>query len=131
MNAEQERCIYTHLDNSIHEFVFTESSRDAVDEFADHIKNVHETTPLDAPTNCYLVDNSRVELVPITYVLRRLKDLEAYRPEGRDPSRVAVVADGFMGHLANNLLAIALKNRFRFFKPEDRENAMSWLLKNE
>ena len=131
MTDERKRCVYTRLDNGIHEFVFTESSRAAVDEFADHIKNIHSITPTDAPPTCYLVDNSRVEAVPLAYVRSRLKDLEGYRPEGRDPSRVALLYDGFMGHIANSVLAVTLRNRFRFFKPADRDAAMDWLLQAE
>jgi hypothetical protein len=34
-----------------------------------------------------------------------------------------------MGTLANSVLAVTVKNRFRFFKPADRDAAMEWLLK--
>jgi hypothetical protein len=128
VTAEYKRCIYTRLDNGIHEFVFTESSREAVDEFTDHVKRVLDTTPMDAPPTCYLVDNSQVEFVPLTYARVKIKEMDAHRPEGRDPSRVAILYEGFMGHIANSVLAVTLKNRFRFFKPADREAAINWLM---
>lgn len=128
MTNELERCLYTRLDNGIHEFVFTESSRAAVDEFTNHVKRVLDETPMDAPPTCYLVDNSKVEFVPLTYSRIKIKEMDSHRPEGRDPSRVALLYDGFMVYIANSVLAVTLKNRFRFFKPADRQNAMSWLL---
>ena len=131
MTEEQKRCICTRLDNGIHEFTFTESSREAVDEFTDHVKRVLDTTPMDAPPTCYLVDNSQVEFVPLTYARVKIKEMDAHRPEGRDPSRVALLYDGFMVYIANSVLAVTLKNRFRFFKPSDRDRAMDWLLQTE
>ena len=131
MTNDQKRCIYTRLDNGIHEFVFTESSRGAVDELADHIKTILDTTPADAPPTCYLVDNSQAEVVPLIYTRTRIKELDAYRPEGRAPGRLAVVYEGMMGTLANSILALTVKNRIRFFKPSDRDAAMTWLLQEE
>jgi hypothetical protein len=61
MTTEHKRCIYTRLDNGIHEFIFTESSRDAVDELAAYIRNILDTTPADAPPTCYMVDVLPVE----------------------------------------------------------------------
>lgn len=131
MNTEHKRCVYTHLDNGIHEFVFTESSREAVDELTDHIKYILDTTPAEAPATCYLLDNSRVDAIPLSYTRTRIKELDAYRPEERAPGRLAVVYDGFMGSLANSVLAMTMKNRFRFFKPSDREAAQTWLLQKQ
>lgn len=129
MTTERKRCIYTRLDNGIHEFIFTESSRDAVDELAAYIRNILDTTPADAPTTCYMVDNSQVDVIPLTYVRVRVKELDDYRPPGRAPGRLAVLYEGMMGTLANSVLAVTVKNRFRFFKPSDRDAAMEWLLK--
>ena len=131
MIGEQKRCIYTKLDNGIHEFVFTESSREAIDELAGYIRHILDTTLMDAPNTCYLFDNSRVDAVPIPYLRARIKELDAYRPEGRAPGRLAVVYDGFLGNIANSVLSVTMKNRFRFFKPSDRDAAMSWLLQEE
>jgi hypothetical protein len=128
MMEETKRCIYTRLDNGIHELTFYESSRMAVDEMVSHMSNILKTTPEDAPATCYMVDNSKADVIPINYLRIGIKDLSAQRPSNREPGRLAVIYDGAMGGLVNTVLTLAMKNKFRFFKPEKRDEAIAWLL---
>ena len=131
MTAEHRRCIYTKLENGIHEFVVTESSRETVDELTDYIKHILSTTSLDAPPTRYLIDNSRTDALPIPYLRTRIKELSSYRPKGRAPSTMAIVYDGFLGNIANSVFSLTMKNRYRFFKPSDRQAAQDWLLQGQ
>jgi hypothetical protein len=128
---EQKYCIYTQLDNGIHEFIFTESSRAALDEMANHIKEILKNTPDDAPPTSYLASSNEVELLPLSYLRTQTRKLIKLRPANREPGRLAVLYDGYWGNIVNVVLTMILKSNLRFFRTAKREDAIEWLLRKK
>ena len=131
MVEKQRRCVYTKLDNGIHEFVILEPSKAAVNDMVAYIQTILDTTPDDAPPTCYIIDNSRVNALPIKYLRDRVRELNEYRSTTREPGRLAIIYEGIMGSLVHPIISLPLKNSFRFFKPTERDAAMQWLLKED
>lgn len=131
VTVEQNRCTHTQLDHDIHELTFMESSRTAVDDLVTHIKAIMEATPLHAPPGKYLIDCSRVDVPPLKYIAGKVKYLESLRPAERTPAKISILYEGFLGTAANTILSFAMKNRFRFFKPGERDAALAWLIQDE
>jgi hypothetical protein len=126
-----DSCIYQQLDNGIHEFVFQRSSRAAVDDMVRKIGDILRKTSATAPSPRYLIDNSRVNAVPLVYVRNQLKKVSENRPTGLEPGRVAILYDGTLGMVANQMLRLALSNQLHFFNPTERDEAIAWLLEAE
>ena len=131
MTEEQKHCLYKRMDNGIHELILINPPHAAIDEMVEQVKTVLETTPVEAPLTRYLIDCSRAGSMPLIHLRRRIKELEQFRPEGREPGRVAIVYDGLLERFAIILLTRAVSNRLGFFKPSEREAALQWLLESE
>ena len=128
--SEQRGCAYHLLENGIHEFVFKDNDKHALDEFFSKLEHILRETPHHA-TARYLVDighaTREVSLVGMTQRFRRLESLTPNRASGRTailhkPGFMLTFIDGFIRALAPT------RDATRFFPIDQRENAIRWLL---
>jgi hypothetical protein len=125
------RCTYREMDNGIHEFIIHEASRAAADDMAAHIDNILQVTSVTAPAPCYLVDNSQVAALPLSYLRNRIKTVNTSRAaDGRPPGRIAILYDGTLGSVANMMLRVTVPNQVRIFGSTERSAAIDWLLRD-
>ena len=104
-----------------------ESSKAAVDDLMTHIATVLKTTPEDAPLTRYLIISNEVDAPLLGYMRSQVREVASKRPSNREPGRIAVIYDGLLGGLINTMLRFTLNNELRFFKPQERTAAISWL----
>jgi hypothetical protein len=129
---EGTHCSYTHLENGIHQFIFRDSSREALDEFFHQLEQVFAETA-GTKLNRYVVDitggDREVSIVSMTTRFRRLETQFPNRPPGRTAlliksGSLLSVIDGIIRALAPR------RDETRFFGVDKREEAMQWLLRD-
>lgn len=128
--SQKPRCEYTRLENGIHQFVFYESSKQAIDDFFRDLEHILVTTP-HTETARYLIDitqgSREISLVALVQRFRRLETHIPHRARGRSailhkPGLVISAIDSFIRTLAPS------RDVTRFFPVERRDDALAWLL---
>ena len=127
-SAQPEPCVYTHLENGIHEFIFNRSSREAVDEMFVMLSEVYEDVDPDR-TIPLLFDFQRGD-VPLSYLFMSFQKWLAGRTTHynarlvilTDMRGVAPILDGFLRALHHSYLQV------RFFSHAQRNEIVDWLL---
>ena len=124
-------CEYTVTEQGIHQFVFREPSKDAIDDFFRKLEQIFTTTPKGG-TNRYIVDITQagdrdVSLVANVQRFRRLETLYPERPRGRTvilhrPGLAYSFIDSFIRAIAPS------RDITRFFSVDKRDEALTWLL---
>jgi hypothetical protein len=121
-------CVHTLLDNGIHEFVFYQSSRDAVDRLFTQLTEVYDSLPPEQPIE--MLFDFRQRDLPLAYVFSSFHRWQAGRDSHRnarlviltDASMLMPLVDSFFRSLPTNYVKV------RFFKPLQRDAAVDWLL---
>lgn len=128
--VNKPRCEYTRLENGVHQFIFYESSKEAIDDFFRDLEHILVETP-HTETARYLIDitqgNREISLTTLVQRFRRLETHIPHRPRGRSailhkPGLVLSVIDSFIRALAPS------RDMTRFFPVERRADALAWLL---
>jgi hypothetical protein len=131
--AGSVRCAYTRLDNGIHELIFRESSRDAIDEFFRHVESILKQTP-NTEIARYIVDVTQADRpVSMMGIIQRFRKLETSMPR-RARGRTAILhPQGSMLSFVDGLIrALApTQDVTRFFPAEKRAEAETWVLSDE
>ena len=124
------RCVYTHLDNGVHEFVFRESSREAIDEFFRQLEPILKNTP-GTDVARYIVDVTQADrAVSMMGIIQRFRKLETSMPR-RARGRTALLhPQGSMLSFVDGLIRALAPSRdeTRFFAGGNRDEALAWLL---
>jgi hypothetical protein len=126
-----ESCVHTLLENGIQEFVFYESSRNAVDKLFILLTQVYAEIPADQ-TVLMLFDFRQRDL-PLAYVFSSFHRWQAGRDSHRyarlvtltDANMMIPLVDAFFRSFPTNYV------KLRFFHPARRDEAIHWLLKDE
>ncbi len=123
-------CIYQQLDNGIHEFVFTGEGDTGLDEmFAVLEVIMGNSTPDD--TLRYIVDSTRSrDDTSLKRMVGRFRDLQQKVPL-RGKGRTAILHKGGLLVTLGDMMISALapkEDKTRFFKPDERDKAIEWLL---
>jgi hypothetical protein len=134
MTTEQPLCEYYLRDNGVHEFIYNEVGRTAVDEFFDHFERVAATLPSGSVYRI-LTNGSRVkETQPVRYMFLRVQAILRRLPQ-RPIFRVALLAsqDNSMTKILDAVFRALLRgqDRLRFFPVNQYEQAMEWLVKDK
>ncbi len=129
-NAAPQGCVYTHLDNGIHEFVFSDADKASVDFFFDKLAEILRTTPKTG-TARYILDVTQTGRdISLTGMVQRFRKLDFQIPE-RARGRTAVLhipgitysfIDGLVRALAPG------QDKTRFFPVDKRAEAIAWAL---
>jgi len=124
-------CEYTLTEQGIHQFIFRDPSKEAIDDFFHKLEVIFTTNP-NAGTNRYIVDITQagdkdVSLVTNVQRFRRLDILFPQRPRGRTvilhrPGLAYTFIDSFIRALAPS------RDVTRFFPVDKRDEAVAWVL---
>jgi hypothetical protein len=125
-----ERCQYNQLEQDIHEFVFTEASRKAIDEWFAHLDTIQQSArPLTVMR--FLVRSTAPEPMPIAYALKCAQKWAQENPT-MHTSRVAFVhrSEFFYPYIKSFVRSWQMNygNLIRFFPADRYEDAVRWLL---
>ena len=130
-SAATPGCEYTVTEQGVHQFIFREPSKDAIDDFFRKLEHIFTTTPKGG-TNRYIVDITQagerdVSLVANVQRFRRLETLYPERPRGRTvilhrPGLAYSFIDSFIRAIAPS------RDITRFFSVDKRDEALTWLL---
>lgn len=125
-------CVYTRLDHDIHQLVFHDSSKKAVDEFFDALQNALSQTPTDSRI-LLLVDISNLgtTLPSLNYTRLRLRLLYSRLPK-RPPARFVVIHNyGMVVSIVKTFIKVMQtnpNNQFKFFPVDKEHEAIDWIL---
>ena len=124
-------CEYTLTEQGIHQFIFRESNKEAIDDFFRKLEGIFVSTR-SVNTNRYIVDITQagerdVSLVTNVQRFRRLETLFPNRPRGRTvilnrPGLAYTFIDSFIRAIAPS------RDITRFFPVDKRDEAIQWLL---
>jgi hypothetical protein len=124
---------YEQLENGVHYFRFTESSRRAIDQWIVKTEEITRDTPQDQIIH-YFYDQVESGMQPASYAFRKSQAAMAPYPNRAKSRTVFLVNKGFFVALMEtfiNLMRSGDTDTVRFFDSEDREKAMEWLLSDE
>jgi hypothetical protein len=120
------RCEYRVLETGVHEFVMLEFSRAGVDAFVAAIERMNAAIPPELPRPI-LVDSGR-GVQPLSYLFTRLR-MVSTGVSGQPGSRLALLLQpGMMVSIVGGMMRIFPQLSVRFFRPDEREAALEWLL---
>jgi hypothetical protein len=124
-------CEYTVTEDGIHQFVFRDPSKAAIDDFFRKLEYIFQTTP-NSGTNRYIVDVTQagdkdVSLVTNVQRFRRLETLFPQRPRGRT---VILHRPGLAYTFIDSVIRALAPSRdiTRFFPVDKRDEAIAWVL---
>lgn len=121
---------YILHENGIHEIIYNEVSRGAVDAYMNHFDQIMAITPKGQKLRLLSNGAFVTEMQPISYMMSRFRGVMQKYPQ-RPSVRVAVLYGSvrFLD-LVNGLFRIFVHGRdaMRFFKAEERDEAVAWLL---
>lgn len=126
----EQYCVYSRLDNGIHEFKFIRPKTEAIDQWlaqtTDVLKQMPEGEEYRAILN--LLDYS---MLPVNYVITQVRAWQKEHPNYKT-GRIAIVykSGAILGlsETITNLLTRPLKLSIRFFSTSRRDEAIEWLL---
>jgi hypothetical protein len=121
-------CVHTPLDDSIHQFVFIEASREAVDEYLRHLQTVIEQLKDDEPL-LMLMDLRPDGIPPLKYALTTSKRFFARYPN-LPPTKAAYITNSttLVGLGLSVLSLIGTETKRRNFSDHEEYQAIEWLL---
>ena len=125
MTTTSSACIHRVLDGDIHEFIFMEASRRCVDELLEVVDALNsEVVKTGAdPYRSIIVDSTR-GLPPINYTFSQMRPLSKKYPQQRASVALICQPNFLVTTIAIMMRAIS---PIRFFKPDEREQALAWL----
>lgn len=132
MLNQKVACEFSQHESGICEYTFHKSSRQAVNEFLAQNNKVIVNAE-DDQTLLVLIDISPSGLPPLAYFLSRVREEMKQHPY-RLSSRVAILyKDSRLLGLMDNTVRLITnsKDKTRFFKLENRDQALAWLLEED
>jgi hypothetical protein len=120
------RCTYRLLDNGIHEFVMLETSRGAVDDFIDSAREMMEAAGDSVPTPTLF--DTQVGIQPINYIFTEIRNLMKEHPTTEQGKLAMIMRPNALLTAIKALMNMFPKMKVKFFGPEERDDAITWLL---
>ena len=127
--TEQEHCIYTRLENGVHEFVMLSSKRDAIDVYMAMYEPIYRQLPADGVMYS-IVDQSQSGMPPITYLTSAVKRMIDNNPPRRKTCMAIIFSNNMMVALLETVRTLLTKPGYddvRFFHVNNRDQAIAWL----
>ncbi|MBI5667380.1 MAG: hypothetical protein HZC41_05170 [Chloroflexi bacterium] len=124
------RCLHQQHDNGIHEFVFTESSRQAVDEWFTQLDYITRDVP-SGTMMYFLVRSTATDVLPVAYMIKSAFNWVTENPH-LYTARVAFLhrSNFYYPHAKSFIRAWQMSNGIavRFYPSDRRDDAVRWLL---
>jgi len=130
--TKTEAVTYTKLENGIHEFVFHESSRRALDQWVEKLEEIYHETP-EEETIRAIYDQVISGMQPAAYSFRISTNM-LKRLSHRNPARtVFLVNKGFFVSIMESFVRLIERNvdKTRFIDGDKRDEAIEWLLADD
>ena len=124
------RCLLQQLENGIYEFVFTEASRQAVDDWFTQLEFLTRNVSSDSMLHI-LVRSTAPEMLPVTYMIKSAHNWIAANPHLYTARIVFLHRSSFYyPHAKSFIRAWQMYNGIavRFYQADRREDAIHWLL---
>jgi hypothetical protein len=128
MTTDSPACIHRIHDGKIHEYIFTEVSRRALDEmFAIIEEIVSDAARNNRPEDQYnptLLDSS-IGIQPLNHAFQKMQPL-AHRYPAIQRARIAIIVPPtpLLGTISKIIRTVT---PMRFYKPGERNQALAWL----
>ena len=123
-------CIYTQLDNGINSFIFTKPSRATIDAFVEQMHSVFATKVSGEVVPC-LIDWRQSGIPPLPHLSRRGREFLRHHPTGAYGRIAFLTNQGTLVNIAQALLnTVNTKAQKRFFRDDQYNEAVDWLLEN-
>lgn len=126
-------CTCKQLDNGIYDIVYTRSSHQTADEYLMHLDDLYTGKSPQDPTMRLMVDFSHSEILPLNYMLPKIRQFimtHPYRPPTRN---VYLINDNNYAHFLDTVVNMlrAPRDKVRYFKSSRRDEAIAWLLSDD
>lgn len=119
---------YTQIDGGIHKFVFSASSRQAVDDFVVKMDELLQTASTD-DCMAFIIDLRPDGLPPITYTLGRFRVLFAKHPVQPQMFGAYLYQDNMLITLLSTFMdSLRLRSKRKLFNGDAEEEATQWLI---
>lgn len=129
------RCLYTELPDGVHQFTFHETSREAVDEWTNHLEQLQLAHKWYGKGIVRLMLDARAGSLPIRYLFECLSDYNREYAELTPPHvRMAYVygeESQMLSIFASFADLMPVPTRAAFFKSEEFDKALGWLKTEE
>lgn len=114
--------------NGIHEFTFRTAAREATDELIARLDILYASTPKD--TTLLELFDIRVGIGSVSYAMKRAAELVRRHPNPPKIRGAMIYRDSLVvSLLAPSVRLLRAANfEIRFFKPDQRADAIEWLL---
>lgn len=119
------RCVHRQLAERTHEFVLMEASIPAIAEVFDTVDQIMREVPY--PHNIDFLVDSQVGVQPIGYCFARIREMAKKYPK-REPSRMAFILNPHNPFIRMFDIFMRQFGPVRFFNPDQRDEAIAWLL---
>jgi len=125
-----ETSSFSHIThpNGINEFIFKSAGREATDELIPRLDILYASTPKD--TTLLELFDIRVGIGSVSYAMKRAAELVRRHPNPPRIRGAMLYRDSIVVSLLAPSVRLlrAAKFEIRFFKPEQRAEAIEWLL---
>lgn len=128
----QQPCLYRQ-EGAMHIFTYTEASRSAVDAYMAHLREVLKTTPPHTKLIRILTDSSQCpKAQPLVYMMTQLREIDKNYPQRPLVRNASLFDGGVISSITDSLFStFSRRDKFRVFKPSQREQAVAWLMQEE
>jgi hypothetical protein len=117
---------YNWVDESIHEFVFTKPSRDAVDRYIKYLIDMYEVLK-NEPVVRILLDFKQSGMLPMRYMQSRIKAM-ATESTTFPPTHVAYLIDKGMDQTLFRTIEYTADKNIDRTHFSNRDDAIEWLM---
>jgi len=121
------QCDYILHDDGVHEFIFIEAGREAVDWHIKKLIELREALPEGAPL-CYMVNASKGKLPPLRYTFDRTRQELRKTNFLKDAYAAGITKDNAMFSMVSAIgLSIMPQSSLKMFTAEKYDEARAWL----
>jgi hypothetical protein len=127
-NYESNNFSHVAHPNGIHEFIFKSAGREATDELIPRLDMLYASTPKD--TTLLELFDIRVGIGSVSYAMKRAAELVRRHPNPPRIRGAMLYRDSIVVSLLAPSVRLlrAVNFEIRFFRPEQRAEAIEWLL---
>jgi hypothetical protein len=131
-DVKEEVVTYSKLQNGIHEFVFHESSRRALDQWIAKLEEIYRATP-EGEIIRSIYDQVESGMQPAAYASRISNDMLKRLPHRNATRTVFLVNKSFFISIMESFVRLIERNtdKTRFIDGEKRDEAIAWLLADD
>ncbi|MEQ8672129.1 MAG: hypothetical protein RLP44_20995 [Aggregatilineales bacterium] len=117
--------------NGVHEFIFEDSSRAAVDFLMDSMSEIIAVTPIDDPI-MMMIDLSKSGVPPLRYAMMRSKKVNSrylmeFENKKQHQAYLAMISTNTLIHTFKVFVEQMVRGNTKIKIFKDRESAMAWL----